>query len=176
MLETARGCISDPMDRLKQVIELTDTYQTEFKSTNLTKKGFYFSAIPRPTDGTERLTEEQSTALRPFVLISSDQPAGFTLQHQATFSPPLFSGSVNVSLEKNRSEFTFKDDEEGLRIWENLIGTLVFEIYRKGWESQLFDVQRIHTSFYGRNSDESRVGEGKYFGATMKVDWGVIDQ
>ena len=171
------GAISQPMDLLKQVIGATPLFPTLFPDA-ATKKTFYINAISRPAGSEAQNVSE----LRPLIMLTPDQPVGMTKRLAAASGYFVASGSITVLIEKDIAdlETLFPDettnDEEILRVWDNLVDEFTNQLIRSAYgefdPDVRMDVSRVHSLQAGRSSESDRAKHGEFVGATFKVDWG----
>ena len=170
-LANAKGCIAGPMDRLRQCFEATEEWTQFIAGTS--HDHFIFNLQDEPQDAEEFSTEELNTD-RPFVYMFPDYPQGFTIVSDASQGSFRSGGVIQVLLETEvaRLGAARATQQEVARIWDNLIGCLLINLFYIGWDLNLMDIRRIDSVMLGTPNTITRDGQGDFVKASFKVHWG----
>ena len=168
-LATATGCIAGPMERLRKCFEATPDWDKFIDGT--THEHFHFNLIDEPEDKEEDSTEELD-AIRPFVYMVPDYPAGFTIVSDASEGSFRSGGAIKVLMETESKRLGEGTQQEIARLWDNCIGVLLKNLFFAGWDEQLMDIRRIDSVQLRTPKTAIEHGQGSFLQAMFRVQWG----
>lgn len=176
-LQPATGFISAPAERLSSVISQTAGY-AEFNPV-AEHKVFHFEFSDLQATS-EKQTLETIIESRPMVVISTDQGGSNQLEDRGTGGYISASGTVEVAIEKEITDFLTQmgiedapTSQELIRLWANFIGPWLKEIFLTAKTSGELDIAKIYAINFGRNAAKERTGKSEYLGCEFRVDWGI---
>lgn len=157
------SCILGPLERFAEVLQACPSWSQFGGSINYN--------LISVDDEKESLSKTELIALRPFVILQPDYPAGYRMERDASSSGFKSSGTIDMVFEKNQKDLApFDGNYELITKWQTLWGTLLVEI----WDAaeNRFDLRSIEVLSLARNSDSSTASEGLYVGGHIKIAWG----
>jgi len=168
-LANATGCISGPMDRLRRVFEATELWETFIDGTK--HEHFIFNLEDEPEAGEEFSVDEMNSR-RPFVFIAPDYPQGFAIVSDADDGSFRSGGVMQVMLETTAKLLGGGTQQQVARLWDNLIGTWLKQIFFVGWNQGILDVRRIDSVILMTPDTITADGQGDFVKAAFKIHWG----
>ena len=168
-LAAATGCISGPMDRLRQCFEATPQWEPFTDGTD--HEYFIFNLEDEPDDA-EEFSVEEMNARRPFVFMAPDYPQGFTIVSDASEGSFRSGGVIQAYLETTAQRLGGTTQQEVARLWDNLIGDWLKELFYVGWNEQLLDIRRIDSVTLMTPETITQDGQGEFVKSAFKVHRG----
>ena len=170
------GSISSPPYLLARSLEVCPIFKILAPKHDMYRR-IFFNTMGR-TKG-----KESQPVVRPVFLLSNDRPSGSQKVVAAAGGWMTCNGTINViievDIEKIKKIFPEEttDNEELLRVWDNLVDELTNQLIDAAYgriasnEHQL-DISRVYNIESGRNSEADAKSKGACLCAQFKVDWG----
>lgn len=175
-MDVAVGCIAGPLERLRTCFEATPSWSAFTGTVAATHKLFHFNIVDDKQDA-QAFSMAETVATRPFVYLYPDYPQGFVMQSDADGGSSRSGGTIQVLLEKNRDDLNAegdRTDEEIARRWDNLVGTMLRELFCVAWDQEILDVRQIDSVQLMTPTDIDQHGKGEYVKAAFKIHWGQV--
>ena len=181
-LAEATGCLSGPMDRLRQCFELSEPWE-EF-TAGTTHNPFIFNIQDEPGDR-EEFTVDELAGQRPLVYLVPDYPQGFTVVSDADGGSFRSGGVISAYIETEVSRLhsgTEITQQQVARLWDNFMSRFFVNdgsLFCIGWQGSaennfvpILDIRRIDEIQLHTPNTITKHGQGDFVKAMFKVHWG----
>jgi hypothetical protein len=134
----------------------------------------YFDALPPPPHRADRYTREQLEALRPFILIYSDEETTIHLAHVATGTMRRFhpDGVLKFYVERNVPAEEAHDPALGDRAFKNFAGQLALALCNLSGQANYLAIDDLTGNGPLRALDEHIPTRGDFQQFHFAVTWG----
>lgn len=135
----------------------------------------YFDSLPPPPDKAQAYTAEQLAALRPLVVIYSDEDTGLVFDHQSHGQVGFGyanSGTIKGYLEMAVAPEHADDPQHAIRLFENQIGQVITELLQLAGAAGYLAISNSRFTGPLRNHEDLRSEEGDYLQLLFTFEWG----
>lgn len=175
-ITAAEGVISTPEEILAATIADCPRWQAMCRAADAegAMQSIYFDALPPPPNDEDAYSCEQLEALRPYVMVYSDEDTGVSFNHSATTLGFNFRGSgrIKATIEQTVDPEVAHDPQEVFRRFKNDVGVLLQEMMARAGSAGFLAMRNVTAQGPLRAHEDLIQDEGDFVVYHLTLEWG----